>query len=273
MDRPARVMMIGAHPDDCDFRAGATSALWRQAGMAVLMVSATNGDAGHHEQGGGALARRRAAEAKAAGAVIDIDYVCLDFHDGELVPGLEQRRAIIRAIREFAPDLLLTHRPGDYHADHRYTSQLVQDASFLLTVPNLCPDVPALYDMPVIMHFEDGFSKPEPFAPDVVVGVDATIGLKGRMADCHVSQFYEWLPWLGRYEVPESAEERLAWCAQRMAALAERCADRFRDRLIALYGQTAGAAVRHAEAFAITEYGAPLTDEKRALLFPFVSRD
>ncbi len=271
MERPARVLMIGAHPDDCDFRAGATSALWRRAGMAVKMISATNGDAGHHEQGGGALARRRAAEAKAAGQVIDVEYECLDFHDGELVPGIVERKAIIRAIRAFAPDLLLTHRPGDYHADHRYTSQLVQDASFLLTVPNLCSDVPALREMPVIMHFQDGF-KPEPFNPDIVVDVDATIALKGAMADRHASQFYEWLPWLDGYTVPESAEERLAWSEQRMAGMAERCAERFRDKLVELYGAARGAAVQHAEAFAMTEYGAPLTEAKRAWLFPFVQR-
>jgi LmbE family N-acetylglucosaminyl deacetylase len=56
-------------------------------------------------------------------------------HDGELLPNLGNRRQVIRLIRSFHPDLVLTHRPNDYHPDHRYTSQLVQAAAYLITVP------------------------------------------------------------------------------------------------------------------------------------------
>ncbi len=209
-----RVMMIGAHPDDCDFRAGGCGKLWREQGFAVRFVSATNGDAGHHEMGGGELARRRQAECTAAGGVIDVEYFPLEIHDGELVPTLEHRLTFIRTIREFRPDLLITHRPWDYHPDHRYTGQLVQDASFLLTVPNVCATVAHLETMPVILYSEDGFAKPLPFSADVVVDIDAAIEAKGDMLYEHESQVFEWLA--RGVEVPTGEAARRAWIRERV---------------------------------------------------------
>lgn len=261
-----RVMMIGAHPDDCDFRAGGCARLWRERGFEVRFISATNGDAGHHLEGGGRLAQRRAAEARAAGAVIGIDYVALDLHDGELVPSLENRFTFIRTIREFAPDLLLTHRPWDYHPDHRYTSQLVQDASYLLTVPNVCATTPHLPQMPVIMYCEDGFRKPLPFAPDVVVDIDPVIELKGDMLYEHESQVFEWLA--RGQEVPATAEARRSWIRARVKNRSHQTADRFRAQLCEAYGDERGSRVETAEAFELCEYGAALTPERRARLFP-----
>lgn len=262
-----RVMMIGAHPDDCDFRAGGCGKLWREHGFEVRFVSATNGDAGHHEMGGGELARRRLAELTAAGQVIDVEYFPLEIHDGELVPTLEHRLTFIRTIREFAPDLLITHRPWDYHPDHRYTGQLVQDASFLLTVPNVCATVPHMPSMPVIMYSEDGFAKPLPFQPDVVVDIDAAIEAKGDMLHEHASQVYEWLA--RGVEVPDGEAARRGWIRERVKQRSAKTAVRFRDELVARYGAARGAAVQTAEAFEVCEYGAPLTDAARARLFPF----
>ncbi len=266
-ERPVRVMMIGAHPDDCDFRAGGCAKLWHDRGHEVLFVSATNGDAGHHLQGGGVLAQRRAAEARAAGEVIGIRYLTLDTHDGELIPSLELRFRFIRVIREFAPDLLLTHRPWDYHPDHRYTGQLVQDASYLVTVPNICATTPHMVKNPVILYTEDSFQKPLPFAADVVVDIDAVIEPKGDMLHEHASQVYEWLA--RGTTVPESDADRRAWVRERVRNRSHQTAERFREQLIARYGPDRGAAVQTAEAFEVCEYGAPLTEEMRETLFPF----
>ena len=90
-----RVLVFGAHPDDCDFTAGGVAALYARQGHEVLFISVTNGDAGHHEIGGARLAQRRRAEAAAAGAAIGIRYELLDIHDGQLLPTLENRRQII----------------------------------------------------------------------------------------------------------------------------------------------------------------------------------
>src|SRR5262249_28005121 len=168
-ERPLRLLIIGAHPDDADYHAGGTAALYRAAGHIVKMVSLTNGDAGHHLLRGPELARRRKAEAAAAGTVIGADYDVLDNPDGELLPTLENRRQVIRLIRSFRPDLVLTHRPNDYHPDHRYTSQLVQDAAYMVTVPAVAPDTPHLAANPVIAYLPDDFQKPYPFRPSVVV--------------------------------------------------------------------------------------------------------
>src|SRR5436190_793154 len=170
-DSPLPPLIIGAHPDDADYAAGGTAALYRAGGHTVKMVSLTNGDAGHHVLPGPDLARRRRAEAAAAGAIIGASYETLDNHDGQLLPTLENRLQVIRLIRTFRPDLVLTHRPNDYHPDHRYTSQLVQDAAYLVTVPAVAPDTPHLPRDPAIAYLPDDFQRPYPLQPAAVVDV------------------------------------------------------------------------------------------------------
>jgi LmbE family N-acetylglucosaminyl deacetylase len=264
-----RLMVFGAHPDDCDLGAGGLAILYAKLGHQVRFISVTNGDAGHHEIGGVALARRRRAETQAAAAVAGIEYEVLDNHDGELEPTLENRRKVIRLIRRFAPDLVLTHRPWDYHPDHRYTSVLVQDACFLVTVPNVCTDTEILPRPPVVAYLSDGFQRPYPFQADVTVDIDAVVERKLDMIHCHASQFYEWLPFnSGRpHEVPAGEAERREWLGHRLQRFVA-AADRFRDLLVARYGEERGRAIKHAEAFEACEYGSPLTAESAARLFP-----
>ncbi|MFO7170670.1 MAG: PIG-L family deacetylase [Chloroflexota bacterium] len=270
-DDKLRVLVFGAHPDDCDFTAGGVAALYARQAHTVRFVSVTNGDAGHHETGGARLAQRRRKEAAAAGAVIGIEYQVLDNHDGELLPTLENRRQIIGLIREFKPDLIMTPRPNDYHPDHRYTSQLVQDAAYMVTVPNVCAFQEHLEVNPVIVYVSDTFQKPYPFTPDVVVAIDDVIDAKYEMFHAHTSQFYEWLPYNGGvlHEVPEDEDARRAWLRQHYDARMRRDADRFRDKLIELYGAEIGRKVQYAEAFEGCEYGGRLTPENMRRLFPF----
>src|SRR5580693_3645833 len=79
-DHKIRVIAFGAHPDDCDIRAAGTAAKFRALGAAVKFVSVTNGDAGHQTMGGGALAKRRRAEAEESGRRLGITYEVLDNH-------------------------------------------------------------------------------------------------------------------------------------------------------------------------------------------------
>ena len=269
-DSQLRILAFGAHPDDCDSKAGGVAAKYAAAGHQVRFVSVTNGDAGHHEIGGVELARRRRAEAEAAGAVAGIEYHVLDIHDGELVPSLENRKMIIRMIRTYTPDLILSHRPNDYHPDHRYSAVLVQDSAYLVTVPNICTDVPALSANPVIAYMSDNFQKPTPFAPAVVVGIDDVVEKKVDMLHCHTSQMYEWLPYNGGRlaEVPESPQDRRSWLEHRMGQY-EAIADRYRELLVERYGEERGSKVRFAEAFEPCEYGSRLTEERIPVLFPF----
>jgi LmbE family N-acetylglucosaminyl deacetylase len=268
---PLRVLIIGAHPDDADFAAGGVAALYSRRGDCVKLVSLTNGDAGHHAMGGAPLAWRRRAEAAASGAQLGVEYITLDIHDGTLLPTLENRHQVIAVIREFRPDLVMVHRPNDYHPDHRYTSQVVQDASYMVTVPNVVAHVPHLRQMPVIVYTWDHFQKPAPFQADVVVAIDAVIEQKLDALHCHTSQMYEWLPYNGQYldQVPEGEAERRAWLGQQRGGHLGRVADLYRDKLVAKYGEERGRAVRYAEAFEACEYGAPLSSENRDRLFPF----
>ena len=255
------IIAFGAHPDDCDIRAGGTAARWAAAGHRVRFVSVTNGDAGHHEQGGGALAARRRAEAREAGRRIGVDYVVLDNHDGELLPSLAIREQIIRQIREWKADLVLGPRPSDYHPDHRYTGILLQDAAFMVTVPNVASDTPSLRRNPVFMYFQDDFQKPAPFSPDVAVSTDESFQKKIDMLDAHVSQVYEWLPWhAGRLDaVPTDPAARRAWLATQRAG---KIGEPVRAALVKRYGAGRGEAVQHAEAFELCEYRPPAGERR-----------
>ena len=244
-------------------------------GHVVRLVSLTDGRAGHHAMPGPELARRRRAEAQAAAAVIGATYEVLDHPDGELDDRLEYRREVIRLIRSFRPDLIITHRSNDYHPDHRFAGLLVQDASYLLTVPAICPEVPHLAACPVILHFSDAFTRPCRFEPHVVVDIDAEFDRLVAMLHCHESQFYEWLPYNAGYpdEVPQGDDARRAWLAGRMRQRLEPLADRYRDLLVRTYGDEHGGRVRLVEAFEVSEYGAPLDAAARARLFPFLPAD
>jgi LmbE family N-acetylglucosaminyl deacetylase len=270
---PLRILAIGAHPDDCESRAGGSAALWAKAGHVVRFVALTNGMTGHHEIGGIELARRRRDEAKAAAQVIGIEWQVLDTPSGSLDGSLDRRREVIRLIREFRPDLILGPRPWDYHPDHRYTGVLIQDAAYVVTVPNNEPLTPHLEKNPHIMYVSDGFQKPYPFTPDVAVDIDAVVEQKIDMLHAHTSQVYEWLPYNAGVldQVPPATDEaaRRSWLgARRLPALAA-LADRYRDLLITRYGEERGRAVKYAEAFEACEYGAPLDETGIQRLFPF----
>lgn len=267
------ILIIGAHPDDAEKSCG-TAAKWINSGHKVKLISVTNGDAGHQTLGGGELARIRAKEAKNSGAVIGAEYQILDNHDGELMPTLENRRKVVSLIREFQADIVITHRTNDYHPDHRNTGQLVLDAAYMVTVPNVCPEVPILKKNPVFLFTSDNFTKPIPFKPDVVVGIDETIEKKIDMYCCHKSQFFEWLPWNSGNldQVPEGTAERREWLAKKYRRNAAEIADKYRDKLIQLYGKEVGSKVRYAEAFEDSEYGASLNSENIPVLFPFFKK-
>ncbi|WP_435010728.1 PIG-L deacetylase family protein [Tundrisphaera lichenicola] len=271
-DEPSRILIVGAHPDDPDIKAGGTAAKWSSLGHVVRLVSLTDGRGGHQTDYGDKIAQRRKEEAREAAAVIGATYDVGPVPDGELDDRLENRHRVIRLIREFRPDLIITHRSNDYHPDHRFAGLLVQDASYLLTVPAVCPETPYLARSPVILYFSDAFKKPCRFEPHVVVDIEDTLEDLVGMLHCHQSQFYEWLPFnagnMG--EVPEGDDARKAWLAGRIRSRIAPLADRHRDLLLRTYGPEAGARVRYIEAFEVSEYGAPLDLEARSKLFPFL---
>lgn len=270
-DNKVRIIMIGAHPDDCDDDGGGTAALFAQMGYAVKFVSVTNGDAGHQLSGGPQLARRRFAEAQEAGKRLGITYDVLDNHDGQLLPTLEVRLQIIKKIREWNADIVIAPRPNDYHPDHRYTGVLVQDAAYMVAVPNIAPETPALKKNPVFLYFQDRFKRPNPFRPDITIDITRVFEKKIAALDAHESQMYEWLPWIGHYadKVPKDKKERITWLAETRRQV---ITPEVKAVLEKWYGKEKAAVIRNAEAFEICEYGAQPDDEMIKKLFPMLGK-
>jgi LmbE family N-acetylglucosaminyl deacetylase len=270
------LLVVGAHPDDCSIKAGGIAAKYVEAGRDVTFCSVTDGSAGHHEGDRETVAARRKRETEAVAETLGVDYEVFDVPDGELEPTLEHRRRLIRFVREVDPDLVLGPRPNDYHPDHRYTAELLRDTAYMLIVPNVCPDTPPMDDNPVFGYVADGFEKPAPFEPDVVLDVSDVEDRKLDALDCHESQVYEWLPYTFGVldEVPDGDAERREWLADEgIDHFAENTevnvADRFRGELRARYGPDRGERVSHAESVEISAYGAALTDDLSDALFFF----
>lgn len=271
-DGKLRIICFGAHPDDCELQIGGTAALWAAQGHHVKFVSVTNGDIGHWREAGGPLAHRRKAEVAQADALLHVTSEVLDIHDGELLPTLENRRTITRLIRQWNADLVLSHRPNDYHPDHRYTGILVQDAAYMVTVPFFCPDVPELKKNPVFMYYPDRFQKPNPFQPDVAVSIDSVIEEKLAALAVIESQFYEGGANGSPDLLPDDEDQRAERRHQVRDGFAARnraLADRFRRQLGEWYGAEQGENIEFAEAFELCEYGRQPDRNELRRLFPF----
>jgi N-acetylglucosamine malate deacetylase 1 len=267
-DYKLNIVVIGAHPDDPE-KVGGTAYKWIQQGHNVVLVSVTNGNAGHQTLKADELARVRKEESRRAGEAIGAKYIVMDINDAELMPTLENRWKIIRIIREHKADIVITHRPYDYHPDHRYTATLVLDAAYMVTVPSVVPDVPHLERNPVFLYMSDGFTQPLPFKPDICVDIDDAIEKKMDMYHQHTSQMYEWLPFnSGRLDqVPNGDSARRAWLGERRKSGSN--AEPHREKLIELYGQEKGSKIRYAESFQDSQYGTRLTKANMKYYFPF----
>lgn len=270
-DKPLQIIMIGAHPDDCDIKSGGTAALFVAMGHKVKFLSVTNGDAGHMNEGGGMLAQRRLQETKEVSKRLGVTYEVLDNHDGELLPTLAIRLEIIKRIRDWNADVVIAPRSNDYHPDHRYTGILVQDAAFMVGVPNIAPDTPPLAKNPVFLYFQDNFKKPNPFQADLAVDISSVIDKKVYGLDAHQSQFYEWLPWIGQYadKVPKGQAERLEWLKKLRG---NGLSPSVKASLEKWYGKDKAERVSFAESFEICEYGSRPSDEDIKRLFPMLGK-
>jgi LmbE family N-acetylglucosaminyl deacetylase len=268
--RPIRVIVFGAHPDDCDITAGGLAALYVSMGHAVKFVSLTNGDKGHQKIGGGELAIRRLNETREVAKRLGVSYEVLETHDGELLPTLENRLDVIRCIREWKADIVIAPRPNDYHPDHRYTGVLVQDAAYMVIVPNVLSSVPALPDNPLFLYVSDRFERPNPFRPDIVIDISSVFGKKIDALDAHTSQFYEWLPFTEHDDsVPATPDERKKWLTNKLLGW-HAISAAFRKTLTVLYGAEKAAKASQAEAFEICEYGMSPGPADIRRLFPML---
>lgn len=267
-DGKLRIICFGAHPDDCELKAGGVAARWAAAGHHVKFVSVTNGDIGHWRDAGGPLAARRAAEVTEAARILRIGTEVLDIHDGELEPNLENRKTVTRLIREWNADIVMGPRPNDYHPDHRYTGVLVQDAAYMVMVPFICPDTPPMKKNPVFLFYSDRFQKPTPFEPDVTVAIDDVIEQKLDALDVIVSQFYEGGALGSANLLPNTQEGQAARRQEVRAAHAKRfAAEPFRAAMSKWYAADQASKTSYVEAFEVCEYGRQPNDDELRTLF------
>ena len=274
--RVLRIIAFGAHPDDAEFQLGGCALKWAQLGHKVKLVSVTNGDIGHWKMAGGPLAKRRTAESKEAARRMGVESLVLDIHDGEIMPTLANRKTIARLIREWQADLVFTHRPHDYHPDHRNAGLLIRDAAFMVGVPFYVPDTPPVKRNPVFMYFPDRFTRPYPFQADIAISIDDVFDEKVHALDALESQVYEG----GANGSAQTLIQRKAHdpVARKEILKASwtgrngRIADRFRESLVKWYGSEKGKAVKTAEAFEVCEYGRRPSETELKTLFPFFKK-
>ena len=268
--RPLRVIAFGAHPDDAELKASGVAALWAAQGAKVKFVAMTNGDIGHFSMAGGPLAKRRKAEVAECAKILGIENQVLDVHDGELVPSLENRKAVGRIIRDWQADIVLGHRPYDYHPDHRYTGVILDDTAVVVVAPFFTPDTPATTRNPIYMYYSDAFTKPYPFDPTLVVSIDDMADKKWQCISAMPSQFGDKDSWQGRTlpNVPQDDRGRETYLLETIKSRSAAVADKYRDRLIALYGKERGSKVKYAEAFELSQYGRQASVDELKQLFP-----
>jgi LmbE family N-acetylglucosaminyl deacetylase len=271
--QPLRIIAFGAHPDDAELKAAGVAAQWAARGHKVKFVAMTNGDIGHFASAGGPLARRRKAEVQECARILGITTDVLDIHDGELMPSLENRRTVARLIRDWQADIVMGHRPYDYHADHRYTGVLMNDAAVLVVAPFFTPDTAPTKVNPIFLYYSDGFQDPKPFEPTLVVGIDDVAEKKWQCVSAMPSQFGDKDSWQGRTlpNVPEGDRERQAYLLELVKKRNAAVAEQYRQRLRTIYGAEQGNKVQYAEAFQISQYGRQVPEDELKRLF-MVSR-
>src|SRR5947207_5058808 len=240
--RPLRIIAFGAHPDDAELKFAGTATLFAAQGAKVKLVALTNGDVGHFAQAGGPLAQRRKAEVEACHKTLGVDTEVLDIHDGELMPDLETRRKVANVIRDYQADIVLSHRPYDYHPDHRAVGTLANDTAVLVVAPFFSPYTPPTKKNPIYLYYSDAFTHPYPFDPILAVGFDDVAQKKWDCISAMPSQFGDADSWQARYRpnVPTDEAGRKAFLIEGVKQRNADVANQYRDLLVQLYGEQKG---------------------------------
>lgn len=258
MNYPLKVLVVEAHPDEAEMYSGGTMRLLADKGAAVKFLCLTNGDAGHYQMEREPLKRRRAREAYTAARHLGVlDYEILDIHDGELVPDLAVRTAVISAIRRWQADIVITfHDDCPGHLDNRAAGRAVREASGFCTNGNIVPEVPPLAEAPICLKMTD-YGAIDVHKHDVVVDVGASIDAKLRACAAHATQFYEFAPFERGFldEAPKIGD----WAAERAFIL------KYWPEFMYTQPGMSGAK-EFAESFQLADYGRKVTAEEVSAL-------
>jgi LmbE family N-acetylglucosaminyl deacetylase len=186
-----RVLAVSAHPDDLEILCGGTLARFVREGHQVTMCHVSLGDRGSFEHTSAEIAALRLDEARTAAGVIGAEHMTLGLSDGEVsAADSAQRRLAVDLIRQARPDLVITHAPNDYMADHNETSKLLLDATHIATLP-LYETAHAAHAQVAAVYYMDTLAGVG-FVPTEYVDVTADLETKLTALRCHRSQL-DWL--------------------------------------------------------------------------------
>jgi len=149
-----KVLAIGGHPDDIEQFAGGTLALLSKNGADILIAALTAGECGSHDLQPEEIVKIRRKESEEGAKILGAKFTNVGIRDGALSYDLETTKKVVRLIREFRPDIIITHSGVDYMTDHAHTGRLVLWAVPESTHPNFPADTAAkaLEKMPYVYH-------------------------------------------------------------------------------------------------------------------------
>ena len=202
-DRPQRVLVVMAHPDDAEFICAGTVARWASEGSEIVYVLVTSGDKGSNdptmtpEQ----LVAIREAEQLEAARILGVRHVeFLRYRDAEVVPDLRLRRDIVRVIRRFKPDAVICQDPTSRYFGQQYIQHpdhiAVGEATLAAVFPSArdrltCPE---LLDEGLEPHVVPHVYLTGSQQPDVFVDITAFFDRKVAALRAHRSQLGDWDP-------------------------------------------------------------------------------
>ncbi len=212
-----RVLAAMSHPDDAEILVGGTLLLLREQGCDVGILSMTSGDCGSATLSREEISRLRLAEARDAAAFLGGWYGCAGLRDIEVIFTAENLRRVVERMREFRPDVVITHSPVDYMLDHEETTRLVRGATFALAMPlyetrEIAPagptsGTPALY-------YADPVEGTDHFGarirPDFFINISGVIETKRELLSRHRTQ-RDWLR--AHHGVDEYLNRMTEWAA------------------------------------------------------------
>jgi N-acetylglucosamine malate deacetylase 1 len=212
-----RLLAVMAHPDDAEILVGGTLFLLRDLGWELGILTMTAGDCGSATVSRREIAWIRYREAQKAASLLGASYSCAGLVDAEVFANAENFRRIVECMRQFDPDVVITHSPQDYMLDHEETSRLARGATFAIAVPNydtrqnppakISRATPALY-------YADAVEGTEPLGqrllPHFYVDVTKQISKKREMLACHASQ-RDWLR--SHHGLDEYLDQMTVWAA------------------------------------------------------------
>ncbi len=216
--RAPRALAAMAHPDDVEILVAGTLFHLKSLGWELGVITMTSGGLGSMTQTFEETARTRYAEAKAAADYLGAWYGCAGLVDIEIFTNVENLRRVVELMRQFDPDVVITHSPVEYMVDHEETSRLVRSAAFALAIPlfqtrQVAP-TPPIRKTPAL-YYADPIEGVDPLGeriyPHFYIDITETIEQKLEMLSRHASQ-RDWLR--AHHGIDEYLEQVKRWGAK-----------------------------------------------------------